>query len=331
MASTNHNDSGTLYAPPSAPRQSVRSLKRWQYFRENWLLFVLGGPGLIALLLFNYLPLMGNIIAFQDYSPRTLFASPWVGFRNFRLLTETPLAGRLIFNTLALNILFIAAETLCGVAIALVLHEMKSDFFRRLSQSFMFLPYFMGWTVVAMVLFGFIDYQIGSINAVITRFGFARIAFTTHPELWPFLLTLIRVWKGAGAGCIVYLAALTSIDPHLYEAAAVDGASRWQRIKHISLPALAGVVILLLLLAIGRVFYGDVGMIYALIGNQAQLYPTTDVIDTYLLRALQTNSNYGFSAAVGLLQSVLGLICVVGANWLAKQFSRRQGEDYTLF
>jgi putative aldouronate transport system permease protein len=331
MAAIDHNDRGIPLARSVPPSRSNRARKNWQYFKENWLLFVLGGPGLIFILLFNYLPLMGNIIAFQDYSPRTLFASPWVGFRNFRLLTETPLAQRLIVNTLGLNILFIAAETACGVTLAIFLNEVKGNFFRRIAQSFMFLPYFMGWTVVAMVLFGFIDYQVGTVNAVLGKLGLERIAFTTKPAIWPLLLMVIRIWKNAGAQCIIYLAALTSIDSHLYEAAAVDGANRWQRIRFISLPALTGIVILLTLLAIGRIFYGDVGMIYALIGNQAQLYPTTDVIDTYLLRALQVNSNYGFSAAIGLLQSFLGLLCVVGSNWLAKQFSKRQDEDYGLF
>ncbi len=331
MAAIDHNESGIPLARTLPPPSSSRARKNLQYLKENWLLFVLGGPGLIFILLFNYLPLMGNVIAFQDYSPRTLFASPWVGFRNFRLLTETPIARRLIFNTLGLNILFIGAETFCGVTLALFLNEVKGKFFRRIAQSFMFLPYFMGWTVVAMVLFGFIDYQVGTINAILVRLGMERVALTTQPAIWPLLLTLIRVWKNAGASCIIYLAALTSIDASLYEAAAVDGASRWQRMRFISLPALTGIVILLTLLAIGKIFYGDVGMIYALIGSQAQLYSTTDVIDTYLLRALQVNSNYGFSAAIGLLQSFLGLLCVFGSNWLAKKFSQRQGEEYGLF
>ena len=154
---------------------------------------------------------------------------------------------------------------------------------------------------------------------------------TDKPELWPWILTAIRIWKGTGAGCIIYLATLVSIDPQLYEAAAIDGASRLQRMRYISLPALLPVMILLVLLDIGRIFFGDFGMIYAVIGDKAQLYETTDVIDTYLLRALRNNSNYGFSAAVGLLQSVLGFICIYGSNWLVKKYSQSRGEDYTLF
>ncbi len=305
--------------------------KTIRYIRENSVLFLIGAPAVILIFLFSYIPMMGTIIAFQDYSPRTMFLSPWVGFRNFRLLTESPIVIRLIVNTLSLNAMFIAATTSFSVLSALLLNEVRAVFFKRLAQSIMFLPFFMGWTIVAMVLFGLIDYQVGTINAIITKFGLARVIVTDKPELWPWILTTIRVWKGTGAGCIIYLAALVSIDPQLYEAAAIDGASRWQRMRFISLPTLTPVIILLVLLDIGRIFFGDFGMIYAVVGDKANLYATTDVIDTYLLRALRNNSNYGFSAAVGLLQSVLGFICIYGSNLLVKKYSQSRGEDYTLF
>jgi len=302
-----------------------------RYVRENYLLFVLGAPALIFIFLFSYIPMMGTIIAFQDYSPRTMFFSEWVGFRNFRLLTESPLAFRLIANTLQLNAMFILATTFFAVLTALLLNEIRLMYYKRLTQSLMFLPFFMGWTIVSMVLFGLIDYQVGTINAFLVKMGMERVIVTDKPELWPWILTAIRVWKGTGAGCIIYLATLVSVDPQLYEAAAIDGASRIQRIRFISLPALVPVIILLVLLDIGRIFFGDFGMIYAVIGDKAQLYETTDVIDTYLLRALRNNSNFGFSAAVGLLQSVMGFICIYGSNWLVKKYSQRRGEDYTLF
>lgn len=301
------------------------------YIRENWLLFALGAPALILIFLFSYIPMFGTVIAFQDYSPRTMFASPWVGFRNFRLLVESPLVMRLVINTLMLNAMFITATTFFAVLTALLLNEVRVVVVRRVAQSIMFLPFFMGWTVVAMVLFGLIDYQVGTVNALLDALGRERIIITDKPELWPWILTLIRVWKGTGSGCIIYLAALTAVDTQLYEAAAIDGASRWQRMRFISLPSLVPVIILLVLLDIGRIFFGDFGMIYAVIGDKAQLYSTTDVIDTYLLRALRTNSNYGFSAAIGLLQSVLGFICIFGSNWFVKRYSERRGEDYSLF
>jgi putative aldouronate transport system permease protein len=319
-----------VQAPPQRSTRK-RPFALLAYVRENWLLFALGTPALVLIFLFSYIPMFGTIIAFQDYSPRTMFASPWVGFRNFRLLVESPLVLRLVVNTLTLNFMFIVATTFFAVMTALLLNEVRVVGFKRLAQSLMFLPFFMGWTVVAMVLFGLIDYEVGTINALLKGAGLERIIITDKPEYWPWILTVIRIWKGTGAGCIIYLAALTSVDTQLYEAAAIDGASRWQRMRFISLPALVPVIILLVLLDIGRIFFGDFGMIYAVIGDKAQLYPTTDVIDTYLLRALQTNSNYGFSAAIGLLQSVLGFICIFGSNWLVKKYSERRGEDYSLF
>jgi putative aldouronate transport system permease protein len=214
---------------------------------------------------------------------------------------------------------------------ALLLNEVRITWFKRLAQSVMYLPFFMGWTIVAMVLFGLIDYQVGTINALLTKMGIERVIITDKPEIWPYILTAIRVWKGTGAGCIVYLAALAGTDPQLYEAASIDGAGRFQRMWHISIPSILPVIILLVLLDIGRIFFGDVGMIYAIVQDKAQLFVTTDVIDTYILRALRSNSNYGFSAAAGLLQSVLGFILVFGSNWLAKKYSEARGESYNLF
>lgn len=292
---------------------------------------MLGAPALIAIFAFSYIPLFGNVIAFQDYSPKTMFLSPWVGLRNFRVLLETPLFVRLVRNTLGLNLMFITATTFCSVTTALLLNEVRVTWFKRVTQSLMYLPFFMGWTIVAMVLYGLIDYQVGTINALLSKLEMERVIITDNASIWPIILTMIRVWKGTGSGCIIYLAALTGIDPQLYEASAIDGASRWQRMRFISLPSILPVIILLVLLDVGRIFFGDVGMIYAVVGDRAQLYSTTDVIDTYILRALRSNSNYGFSAAAGLLQSFLGFIMVFGSNWLAKVYSERRGESYNLF
>lgn len=317
--------------PMDPGKKKTAAVRFLRYLRENWLLYVIAGPGLVAILAFTYMPLLGNVIAFEDYSPVTLFRSPWVGMRNFRMLTTSAIFGRLVFNTLFLNILFITAETISGVFLALLLNDLTHRWFKSISQSLMFLPYFIGWPVVGVMLMSFIDYDMGIFNMVLTGLGFEKVAFTNTPAIWPWLLTFIRIWKGAGAGCIIYLAALANIDPQLYEAAAIDGASRFQRMRHISLPLLTGTIILLVLLSIGKIFYGDVGMIYALIRDYAELYPTTDVIDTYLLRALRVNSDYGFSAAVGMLQSVVGFILVMGSNWIVRKISARKEENYALF
>ncbi len=309
-----------------APRSRSAWREFVQYARQNWTLFFLALPGMVALFLFSYVPMFGTVVAFEDFSPRTGFLSPWVGLRNFRLLWGSSMLFRIVKNTILLNAMFIIATTTFAVVVALLLNEVRSRLFKRVSQSLMFLPFFMGWTIVAMVLFGLIDYQVGTINGLLTRMGFERIIITDKPALWPWILTAIRVWKDTGSGCIIYLAVLVGIDPQLYEAAAIDGANRWQRMRHISLPALTPTIILLTLLAIGRIFYGDVGMIYAVVGDKAALFPTTDVIDTYILRALRSNMNFGMSAAVGLSQSILGFIFVFGSNRLARKYF-----DYSLF
>ena len=211
----------------SPPQRSARKpflVTLFAYIRENWLLFALGTPALVLIFLFSYIPMFGTVIAFQDYSPRTMFASPWVGFRNFRLLVESPLVMRLVVNTLTLNFRFIIATTFFAVTTALLLNEVRLVSFKRIAQSLMFLPFFMGWTVVAMVLFGLIDYEVGTINALLESVGRERIIITDKPEIWPWILTMVRIWKGTGAGCIIYLASLTSVDTQLYEAAAIDAA-----------------------------------------------------------------------------------------------------------
>jgi putative aldouronate transport system permease protein len=301
------------------------------YLVENWTLALLALPGVVYFLLFNYLPMFGIVVAFQDYNVKTGFFSPWVGLKNFRVLWESPVLWRIVSNTVILNLLFITATTMCAVTVALLLNEVHARFFKSTAQLLMFLPFFMGWALVAMLLYGLTDYNVGSLNRFLVSLGMQKVNLEANPAAWPWILTLIRVWKFTGSDCIIYLAALVGIDPQLYESAAIDGAARWARIRHISLPALVPTVITLTLLAIGRVFHSDYGMLYALVGQKPMLYATTDVIDTYILRALRTNVSFGMSTAVGLTQSVLGFIFVFGSNLLVKRWSQRQGEAYELF
>jgi putative aldouronate transport system permease protein len=298
---------------------------------RNKLLILIALPAIVLIFALRYVPMFGIVIAFEDFQASTGFLSPWVGLRNFRLLFESPILWRLVRNTLLLNIVFITVTTFFAVGMALVLNEIGQPFFRKVAQSIMFLPFFMSWTVVAMIVYGFFDYESGMINVILRDLGMERLTFYDKPNWWPLILTVLRVWKGTGSGCVLYLAVLVGIDPQLYEAAQIDGASRLARIRHISLPLLTPTIILVTLLAIGHIFYGDFGMIYAIVGDSASLYPTTDVIDTYIIRALQGTVNFGMSTAVGLSQSVLGFICVFGSNWIVKKWSERRGEDYSLF
>lgn len=301
------------------------------YLPGNGLLVLLALPAVILIFVLRYVPMFGMVIAFEDFGAASGFFSPWIGLKNFRLLFKSPVLWRIIRNTILLNILFISFGTLFSVAVALILNELGNAFFKKIAQSIMFLPFFMSWAVVAMIVYGLFDYEIGMVNVLLRDLGKQRLSFYNKPQWWPWILTGLRVWKGTGSGCVLYLAVLVGIDPLLYEAASIDGASRWQKIRHISLPLLVPTIILLTLLSIGRIFYGDFGMIYAIIGNSATLYPTTDVIDTYIIRALQSTINFGMSTAVGMSQSVLGFICVYGSNWIVKKWSQRHGEDYSLF
>jgi len=311
---------------------SLRELcNLWLDLREHWQILALAMPGIALIFIFRYVPMFGLVVAFEDFRADTRFLSPWVGLRNFRLLFGSPVLWRIVRNTLVLNILFLVSTTFSSVAVALLLNEVHSNIFKGLCQSVMFLPFFIGWSVVAMILYGFLDYETGTINMILRSMGYERIMFGSNPALWPWILTLLRVWKGAGSGCVIYLAALAGINPELYEAAEIDGANRWHKVRYINLPMLVPVIILLTLMAIGRIFYGDFGMIYAIVGNNSLLYETTDVIDTYIIRALQSTTNFGMSTAAGFSQSILGFVMVFGSNWLVKVYSRRHGEDYALF
>ena len=295
------------------------------------LLVALALPGLALIFVLNYIPMFGIVIAFEDFRAETGFLSPFIGFKNFELLFGAPVVVKLVTNTVFLNGLFLVCEGIVSVTMALVLNEVGKRFLRRIYQSIMFLPFFMSWAVISMLLFGWFDYEVGLLNVALRGAGLDRISFYDDPTIWPGILAFLRVWKSTGSGCILYLAVLVGIDPQLYEAAAIDGASRLQRMRLISLPLLVPTIILVTLLGIGKIFYGDYGMIYAIIGSSASLWSTTDVIDTYIIRALQSTANFGMSTAVGLSQSVLGFICVFGSNWIAKKWSQRRGEDYSLF
>ena len=280
-------------------------------------------PGIVFFLLFSYLPMFGIIIAFKDYSIGSdILRSPWAGFENFRFFFESGNALRVTVNTLYLNTLFISIGLVSEIAIALFLNEVRNKYFKRISQSILLLPNFMSWIVISVIMQGMFSSGTGLINNVIVQMGGEPINWYGRAELWPSLLVVFRVWKSAGFGSIIYLATIAGLDAEIYEAATIDGASRLQRITHITIPLLVPTAILLTILAVGKIFYGDVGMIYGLTGDNPMLFKTTDVIDTYVLRALRSLGDIGMAAAVGLWQSVMGFIFVIASNAAAKRFQK---------
>jgi putative aldouronate transport system permease protein len=297
--------------------------QRRGFFRElaaNRQAYLLALAGLLYFLVFNYLPMAGVIVAFKDYRINLgIFRSPWNGLENFRFFFTSGHVWRVTRNTLALNFLFLGFSQVFQVGFALLLNEARSRLFKGLSQSLMFLPYFMSWVVVAVIAQGFLGTTTGALNNALAALGLPAVHWYNTPGIWPGLLTAFYVWKWSGYGVVIYLAAIAGIDLEYYEAATIDGASRFQQLRAITLPLLVPTVIILVLLAIGRIFYGDFGMIYALVGDNGILLPYTDVIDTYVYRALRQQLDFGMAGAAGLYQSVMGFVLVLLSNWVARR------------
>lgn len=294
----------------------------FEEMKKNYLLYLMALPGIAVIFIFAYLPMGGIIIAFQDFNPiKGITGSKFVGFSNFRFFIESNDTLKVIANTLFLNTLFILCGTMMSVIIAVMFSELSGKWFKRVSQTLVTLPNFLSWTVIAMFSVSLLSSDTGMINKLLDMFGVAPISFYSEPGYWPLILVMLKIWQGAGFGSIVYLATITGINPDIYESASIDGASRWHKIRFITLPLLKPTIILMLLLAMGGIFYGDFGMIYAIVGRNVSLYPTTDVIDTYVYRALMDLGDMSMAAAVGFFQSVVGFILVFSVNMLAKKFN----------
>ncbi|MEK3915629.1 sugar ABC transporter permease [Paenibacillus sp. FSL H7-0331] len=286
-----------------------------------YLMFV---PVGLLLLVFNYMPMGGLVIAFKNFDfTQGIFGSSWANpiFNNFKFLFNSEYALRALRNTIFLNLLFVFSGLIFEVSLALLLNEIRNKAFKKVAQSLTFLPYFISWIVVGVFTYNLLT-DVGAVNSIISFFGFEPIDFFSKPGLWPAILVLIMRWKVTGYGSVIYLAALTGIDASYFEAAAIDGANKWQQIRYISLPMLKPTIIILTLLAIGRIMNADFGMFYAVIGDASTLYPTTDVIDTFVYRGLRVNGDIGMSAAAGFLQSIGAFILVLGSNLIARKIDK---------
>ncbi|MEK8127323.1 ABC transporter permease subunit [Paenibacillus filicis] len=323
--------------PAAARPRSLEASRRQEaafgrsFFRElykNKYLYLLALPALLYFILFAYMPMFGMVIAFQDYNPiKGIFGSEFVGLKNFDFFFTSNDWLLVTLNTLYLNAMFITIGLAVQIVFAVMISEIGWRPFKRVTQSLMLLPYFISWPIVSMFAVSLFATDGGLINRLLAVLHLDPIAFYQNPEVWPATLVLLKVWKATGYGVIIYLATITSIDTDIYEAARIDGASRLQAIRYITVPLLGNTTILLLLLAVGHIFYGDFGMIYALIGDNALLYPTTDVIDTFVFRALRQYSDMSMSSAIGMYQSVVGFLLVLGCNTIV----RRLNKDAALF
>lgn len=303
-----------------------KSIKRKPFlkdcFRELWknkLLYLMTVPAIIWIAVFCYYPMYGVLIAFKKFSyKKGIWGSPWVGLDNFEFLFNYNGVVRIFTNTIFLNILFMISGTVISIALALVFTEIKQKTYNKVVQTIAIFPHFVSWTVVAMFMSGIIGGS-GVITKAIINAGGEDPQFYSNASWWPLILTMLKIWQGAGYGTIVYVAAITGFDQEMYEAARVDGANRVQQIFRITLPLLKTTAIMLTIMGIGKIFNGDFGMIYALVGDNASLYSTTDVIDTFVYRALRQLNNLGMSTATSFFQSIVGMILVFTTNAVTKK------------
>lgn len=258
----------------------------------------------------------GLVMAFKKYNVRDgVYRSPWVGLQNFEYLFTTNEAWVITRNTILYNLVFIVLGTVCDVGVAVILNDIVSKRRKKTYQTILLLPYMISIVVVAYLVNGFLASDTGFINNYIMEpLGLAPISFYAETKYWPFILTFINLWKGVGYSCIIYLANIGGIDPGYYEAASLDGAARWQRFLHITLPCLKPTIITLTILSIGKMFYSDFGLFYQVPMQSGTLFPVTQTIDTYVFYGLMNNGNIGMSAAAGLYQSVVGFVLVLATN-----------------
>lgn len=291
--------------------------------RNKVLLFMVL-PGTLWFLFFSYLPMIGTVIAFKEYRLSkdgflaSIVNSKWVGWDNFKFLFTTNDAYLITRNTLLYNMAFIVVGLILSVLLAVVLSEIANKKLAKLYQTGMFLPYFLSWVVVGYFAFSFLSSERGLLNEI---FG-SHISWYSESKYWPFILIFVYLWKAVGYNSVVYLAAIMGIDKSLYEAAMIDGASKFQQIRNITLPLLSPIITIMTLLAIGKIFYADFGLFYQVPRDSGTLYSVTNVIDTYVYRGLKTTYEIGMSTAAGLYQSVVGFVLVITSNYIVRRFDK---------
>ncbi len=313
-------------AKARAGRTIVRRGQRW--LARNSTLLLMALPGMAVLFTFSYLPMPGIILAFKEFkAAQGIWGSEWVGFTNFQFLFSTDTAWRIIRNTLLLNALFIATTLVAAVTMAILLNEILDSFIARVYQSILFFPYFVSYVIVGYFVYIFLSEDSGFINRLLLRMGLEPINWFGNPGYWPLILVLVNLWHNLGYNTIIYLAGIIAINPEYYEAARIDGASKWQEIRYILLPLIRPLMIINVLLAIGRILFANLDLFINVTRQQGALLPTTDVLDTYVFRTLTTLGNFNMASAAGFFQAVVGFVLVVLANWIV----RRVDPDQSLF
>lgn len=313
---------------PSAPLPEASKRGFLFELRKNKLLFLMLLPTVVYFFMFFYIPFVGAYYAFVHYKYGLgLFRSPFVGFTNFKFLFVSNIITKLTVNTLLYNVAFIIIGNFFQIMIAILISQITSRFYRRLAQTLIFLPYFISFVLVGLFAYGLMNYNFGMINSFLSDLGLARVNFYTTPSYWKYILTVTHVWKWLGYGSVIYLASIMSINSELYDVASIDGANAFRQIRSVTLPMLKPTIIILLLFSIGSILRGQFELFYQMVGRNGLLFNATDILDTYVYRALTTTAQIELGTAAGLYQSIFGLVVILGANFIIKRIE----PEYALF
>jgi putative aldouronate transport system permease protein len=297
-------------------------------FSKNRALFFMAAPAVLFVLVFSYIPLSGLVLAFKNYRyDLGVFGSAWNGLNNFRFLFASGTGWLITRNTILYNLINLITSQALAIVVAVGITEMTLMGYKKFCQSVIFLPYFISWVIVGSFVFNIFSYETGALNNFMLAIGRDRVNVYSMPYVWPFIICAFNSWKWVGYNSIIFIAAITAIDPECFEAADIDGANIFQKIWHITFPSIRPTIIIIMLLNIGRILRGDFEMFYQIVGNNGQLFNTTDVIDVYVFRSLVTSANMGMTAAATLYQSVLCFIIIMVVNKVVKMIEA----DYALF
>ena len=300
----------------------------WCKVKRSRTLLLMCAPAILFFFLFSYMPMPGSYIAFTKFNYNAgIFKSPFIGLKNFEFLFTSGQLKALLTNTVLYNVAFFAAGTVFQLTFAILLNEVRSRWFKRLTQSVMFLPYFISAVLVSLLVYNLINWDFGFVSSQVRASGGVMPKIYSMPGMWPMIMVLVYLWQNTGYGTVIYFASIMGIDASMMEAATVDGANGVQRIRYILLPCLKSTVVILFLFAVGGILKGNFGLFYNLVGTNSMLYGTTDIIETYVYRAMMNNFNFSQGSAVGLFQSVVGFAIVILTNGIIKRIE----PDYALF
>jgi putative aldouronate transport system permease protein len=309
-----------------ASRTGVRKKDLWRRLCKHRILLLMALPGLGYFFINNYLPMFGVVIAFKDLNyAKGIWGSPWVGLKNFEFLFRTEDAFIITRNTVLYNSVFIVLNTAMAILVAVLLNEIRKKWLSRFYQSIILLPNLLSAVIVGYLVFSFLNVENGLINRLLLEpLNLTGISWYSEPKYWPYILVIVNIWKSVGYLSIVYLAAIVGIDPEYYEASVLDGASKGQQARFITFPLIIPVMTIMVLLQVGKIFNADFGLFFQTPMNSGALMSTTDVIDTYVYRALMQMGDVGMASAAGLYQSILGFLLIFGVNYLVRRINPEQ-------